>query len=230
MTNLRLLAALMPLLDNFLVRENSGIETVSDLEGMRVVTAIRSNVALERWHLALLATGGVSPDGIEALTVASLPDGIRMLIEGRTDATAIGLDTGLARQADATIPGGVRFVSIGSDYSKLVDALPGSSAHTAGTESVGIHTSTKVGRFDTYLNTGTHISDADAYLIVKTIYENWEMLQSDYVLLQNISVDMLVPSNNPNPYHPGAIKYWREVGVWTSEHEKNQTHLLMRLN
>lgn len=227
MTNLRLLAALMPLYDNYLVRADSEIEMMTDLEGKRVVTAFRSNVALERWHFALLATAGLSPDDVQTVTVASLPDGIRMLTEGRADATAIGLDTGLVRQADATIPGGVRFVGIGSDQQKLSDTLPGAGVYIASPESAGIPMPTAVGRFDTYLNTGTHISNSDAYLVVKTIHENWETLRLDYGLLRPISADMLVPSDSPHPYHPGAIQYWREVGFWTESHEKNQALTLV---
>lgn len=227
MTNLRLLVSLMPLYDNYLVRADSNIEVMADLEGKRVVTAFRSNVALERWHFALLATGGLRPDDIEIVTVASLPDGIRMLTEGRADATAIGLDTGLVRQADATIPGGVRFLGIGSDSQKLSGTLPGAGVYIASPESVGVSMPTVVGRFDTYLNTGAHILNSDAYLIVKTIYENWETLRSDYNLLRPILADMLVPADSPHPYHPGAIQYWREVGLWTDSHELNQALTLM---
>lgn len=226
MSNLRLLVSLMPLLDNFLVRADSGVETVEDLAGLRVITAIRSNVALERWHLAVLETGGLGPEDVEVVSVASLPDGIRMLTEGRADAAPIGLDTALARQADATIPGGVRFVGLGSDESRLLNAMPGARVETADTDSIGIPAPTRVARFDTYLNTGPHISDEDAYLIVKTIHEQWQLLQEDYALLSDISADTIAPADSPHPYHPGAIRYWREVGLWTDAHDSNQARAL----
>jgi len=226
MTNLRLLVSLMPLLDNFLVREDSGIETIEDLAGRRVITAIRSNVALERWHLALLETGGLGSDDIDVVSVGSLPDGIRMLTEGRVDAAPIGLDTALARQADATIPGGVRFVGMGADESKVLESLPGARVDFADSASVGIPESTRVARFDSYLNTGPHVSADDAYLIVKTIHEQWESLRQDYSLLGPVSADMIAPADSPHPYHPGAVRYWREVGLWTNAHETNQTRTL----
>ena len=226
MTNLRLLVSLMPLLDNFLVREDSGIETIEDLAGRRVITAIRSNVALERWHLALLETGGLGSGDINVVSVGSLPDGIRMLTEGRVDAAPIGLDTALARQADATIPGGVRFVGMGADESKVLESLPGARVDLADSASVGIPESTRVARFDSYLNTGPHVSADDAYLIVKTIHEQWESLRQDYSLLSPVSADMIAPADSPHPYHPGAVRYWREVGLWTNAHETNQIRTL----
>ena len=226
MTNLRLLLSLMPLLDNFLVRADAGIETVADLAGHRVITAVRSNVALERWHLGILATGGLGFEDIEALSVASLPDGIRMLTEGRADAAPIGLDTALVRQAHATIPGGVRFVGLGGDESRVLDSVPGARVHVADTASVGIPVPTRVARFDTYLNTGPHISDDDAYLIVRTIHTHWDSLRRDYALLEPITAEMTVPPDSPHPYHPGAVRYWREAGLWTGAHESNQARAL----
>ena len=226
MSNLRLLVSLMPLLDNFLVREDSGIETIEDLAGRRVITAIRANVALERWHLALLETGGLGSGDIDAVSAGSLPDGIRMLTEGRADAAPIGLDTALVRQADATIPGGVRFVGMGADESKVLESLPGARVDVADSDSVGVPEPTRVARFDSYLNTGPHVSGDDAYLIVKTIHEQWESLRKDYSLLSPISADMIAPADSPHPYHPGAVRYWREVGLWTNAHETNQTRTL----
>ncbi len=228
LTNLRLLVSLMPLFDNFLVRADSGARTVADLRGLRVVVPIRSNVALERWHWGLLATAGLGPDDIDAVIVASLPDGIRMLTEGRVDAAPIGLDTALARQADATIPGGIRFLGLGADESKLEDTVPGARIDRATPESVsvGVDEPTRVGRFDSYLNSGPHVSEADAYLIVKTIHEQWESLRRDYALLSAVSAEMIAPSDSPHPYHPGAVQYFREAGLWTDAHEQNQSRTL----
>jgi TRAP transporter TAXI family solute receptor len=228
MANLRLLVALMPLFDNFLVRSESGVRSVEDLRQRRVVIAIRSNVALERFHWAIMATGGLGPDDIEAVSVASLPDGIRMLTEGRVDAAPIGLETALARQADATVPGGIRFIPLGQAESRLVELVPGSRVDTVHPESasVGIQQPLRVARFDTYLNTGAHISDADAHRIVKTIHEQWESLRQDYALLRSITAEMIAPSNSPHPYHPGAVEYFRQAGLWTDAHERNQLRAL----
>lgn len=228
MSNLRLVAAMMPLRDNLMVRADSGMRTIEDLRGRRVVVAIRSNVALERWHWALLATGGLGPDDIDMVSVASLPDGVRLLTEGRVDAAPIGIATALARQAEATIPGGIRFLGVGRDESQLTDTMQGARVDpfTPDMAAVGVPEPTRLARFATYLNTGAHLDDDDAYLIASTIHRQWESLRRDYALLAPVAADDIVPLDSPHPFHPGAARYFREAGLWTEAHERNQVRAL----
>ena len=64
------------------------------------------------------------------------------------------------------------------------------------------------------------MKDEDAYAMAKTMYENWKQMQKDYPPLRGTKLSALVPANNPIPYHPGAAKYWKEVGVWKPANEK----------
>jgi TRAP-type uncharacterized transport system substrate-binding protein len=56
--------------------------------------------------------------------------------------------------------------------------------------------------------------------MAKSMYENWAQLQKDYGPLRGTKQSALVPANNTIPYHPGAVKYWKEVGLWKPENEK----------
>ena len=228
MTNLRLLIKLMPILDNYLVRADSDVRTIADLRGRRVITAVRSNVVLERWHLALLATGGLAPGDVEDVSVGNLPGAIRMLTEGRVDAASTGLYSALALQANSTIRGGVRFIGLGREESALFDSVPVAKVDLVEPKSVsvGIREPTRLARFESYLNTGSHISDEDAYRLVKILHEQWESLRRDYALLSSVSSEMTAPADSPHPYHPGAVQYFREAGLWTDAHARNQTQVL----
>ena len=65
------------------------------------------------------------------------------------------------------------------------------------------------------------LTTTTAYAMAKALYENWKQLQKDYAPLRGVKASELVPANNPMPYHPGAVKFYKEVGLWTPANEKH---------
>jgi uncharacterized protein len=212
----------------YMVRADSDLHSVEDLKGKRVVITFRANAALDQLHTGILATGGLTPSDVTPVTVAGLPEAMRMLTEGRADAVPTGLNTALTLQVNSSVPDGIRYITMGQDEARLAEIMPGAHVITVepGEEGVGIVGPTRVSDMVDYLNTGTHMSDEQAYRIVKTLHENWEALRRDYVQIRPIAADAIAPSDNLHPYHPGAIRYYREVGLWTEAHEANQARLL----
>jgi len=218
---------MFPLPIMYMVRADSDLHSVEDLRGKRVVITFRANAALEQLHTAILATGGLTPDDVDAITVAGLPEAMRMLTEGRADAVPTGLNTALTLQVDSTLSGGIRYITMGRDEAKLAEIMPGSKVVTADDETmVGIEGPTRVAGIVDYLDTGTHLSDEQAYEIIKTIHENWEELRRDYAQIRPVTAEEVAPADSVIPYHPGAIRYYKEAGLWTDAHERNQARLL----
>ena len=103
------------------------------------------------------------------------------------------------------IPGGIRFLGVGSDEARLTETVSGAHVDliTSDTAAVGVPEPTRLARFSTYLNTGAHLSDDDAYLIAGTIHQQWESLRRDYALLAPVAADAIVPSDSPAPLPSG---------------------------
>jgi TRAP transporter TAXI family solute receptor len=228
MRNLRLLGMMFPLPIMYMVAANSDLRRVEDLRGRPVVITFRANAALEQLHTAILATGGLTPADVSPVTVAGLPEAMRMLTEGRAEAVPTGLNTALTLQVNSSLSGGIRYITMGRDEARLAEGMPGSSVITVSPEagSVGIGEPTRVAGILDYLNTGVHRSDEQAYQIIKTIHESWEMLRRDYVQMRSTPAEAVAPADNVIPYHPGAVRYYKEAGLWTDEHERNQARLL----
>jgi len=228
MKNLRLLGMMFPLPIMYMVRADSDLHTVEDLRDKRVVIIFRANAALEQLHTGILATGGLTADDVQPVTVAGLPEAMRMLTEGRADAVPTGLNTALSLQVNSALPGGIRYITMGRDEAKLSEIMPGSSVVTIMPDetSVGLEGPIKVAGIVDYLNTGTHLSDEQAYQIIKVIHQNWAELREDYVQMRSTPAEAVAPVDNLHPYHPGAIRYFKEAGLWTQAHEDNQARLL----
>lgn len=60
---------------------------------------------------------------------------------------------------------------------------------------------------------GPHVSDEHVYKIVKALGENMERVRAIHPSFRNHSVEVLAEKPANIPYHPGALKYYREKSV-----------------
>lgn len=230
MPNLRLLIMLWPIRHSYLVRAESPFRTIEDLAGQRVVTDLAANAFLGPFHRAILETGGLDENDVVAVNAAGLPEGLNLLTQGRVEATPAAIDLALVRQAAATIPGGIRYLRLGVIDPGALERVPGGFIATANPTSVttGFSEPMDVPGFHTFLNTSTALDADDAYEITRVVYENWDRLQRDFPVLAETPRDAIVLADVPIPYHQGAVRYYREQGVWTEAHEVNQVRVLGR--
>lgn len=63
-----------------------------------------------------------------------------------------------------------------------------------------------------FLATQASLSEENVYLITKTIYENLAFLQAIHPATSVMSIEKAI-AGLPLPLHPGAIRYYEEVGV-----------------
>lgn len=65
----------------------------------------------------------------------------------------------------------------------------------------------------TLLVTSTEVSDALAYGVVKALFENLADFRRLHPALWTLAREVMVPSEAVMPIHPGALRYYREVGL-----------------
>ena len=90
---------------------------------------------------------------------------------------------------------------------------------------VGVKGPIKIAAFESYLNISAAVSTEDAYMLDKTLHQNWKALNKDYGATRSVPVDKLAPPINPIPYHDGAVKYFKEAGIWSAANDKQQAML-----
>lgn len=229
MKRLRALLSIYPLGYMYWVRASSGLTRVEDLRGKRVVLDYRSLVPLGRLNRAILASGGLTEHDVVPVTAAGLPEGARLVQEGRADAVAMGYRLPLVEQMNATLPGGgLRFLQMGRDEARVPELMPGAWVATVTPDKsvVGMTGPTRLAMYDTYLNTSTKLAAADAYRIVAALHRGWKQLRKDYVVLAPVAANQICPVKTPLPYHAGAVRYFRKAGLWSAAHDANQARLL----
>lgn len=75
------------------------------------------------------------------------------------------------------------------------------------------------------------LPDDLAYAITKAVWDHRDILYVSRPEFDEFfrNYDLAVSKDNVGPFHDGAIKYWKEVGAWTSEMDKWQKEKLAEL-
>ena len=211
----------------FFTRADDNLKTIADLKGKNVVTRFRAIQGFDKVMDVILATAGMGAADINPITVGGVVDGIRSVSESRTDASVSALGIPPLRQAAATISGGINILSLGPDEDK-VNEIDGLVVKTVKPSKamVGVSEPIRVLHMNVFLNSSTNVSNDDAYELTKIVHSNWKSVQETLPPLRGHQANNMVPSGLSHPFHEGAIRYFKEVGLWTDVHQKQQDALL----
>ncbi|MGB7180514.1 MAG: TAXI family TRAP transporter solute-binding subunit [Burkholderiaceae bacterium] len=230
MSNVRALAMVWNIPYAFIVREDSGIRSVAELKGKKVMITMPTNASLTNLNIASLKTGGLTEQDVTAMTSGGLIKGVEAVTEGRADAAPIATAVPALSKAHNSVPGGLRILPMGDAVSdaEFSAMVPGVSMwmHPPMKSRPYVRDKTKVALYGAYLNISGSMADDDAYLLTKTVHENWEKFQKDYPPTRGVKQNQLAPVPNAIPYHNGAVRFYKEAGLWTADHDKAQASLL----
>ncbi|MAS03862.1 MAG: hypothetical protein CL534_04115 [Ahrensia sp.] len=225
-TNLRSLARVWNIPYAFITRADSGILSADDLRGKRIMGDMPTSQALTLINSAIVRSGGLETSDVNFMSSGGLMDGITAVVEGRADAAPVATTMPVLLESQASVSGGLRIVANGShaDEGFFAREVKGVSASVAepNEKRPFIIGETPIVSYDTLLVANDAMSEDDAYAITKALYDNWADLQSDIGPLRGIAQNQLALPEPSVPYHAGAIKFYKEVGLWTDEHERHQ--------
>ena len=196
--------------------EGSGIETLADLKGKRVSTGSPGS-ATEIMASRAIDVIGLDKDKDMQRERLGVAESVNALTDKRIDAFFwVG---GIPTAAIATLAttAGVRMKLI--DHADIVDKmndkygkLYSKSRIKAGTYP-GYKTDCDVAEVWNLIVTGNRMSDEDAYNIAKTLVEKKDDIVKVHKEAESFSLDNQVQDRSPIPFHPGALKYFKEKGV-----------------
>ena len=80
--------------------------------------------------------------------------------------------------------------------------------------------------YDTYLAAGKNTPDHVVEAALKALFDNESQLGPIHPMLREWTRDRAAGADVTIPYHPGAIRFFKERGVWKPEMDKIQQQLL----
>jgi TRAP transporter TAXI family solute receptor len=206
-----------PFTGSLMVRDKSEIKQPGDLKGKRIAWDFGGHAITHTWQMAALEVAGVKPSDLVQVRFSNLNDAIRSVPEGKVDVTFAAIGIGINEEANAMEP--IRFLSLpDNDNSNKILAKYGASI-VKQEPAAGIRSDTRVIGYPLHLASSTKVSDRTVSALLKVWWDNLAELQTIHPQFKKWTKDVQAITNFTVPYHPGAVKFYKEVGVWSAKHD-----------
>jgi TRAP transporter TAXI family solute receptor len=226
--NTRLIMRGSPLSVSMVVKKDSLIKTVHDVKGKRMTGEYPANVAIWFHLYAGLASAGYTWDDVKVVPVPAVNDGVDAIVQGRADVTNHAIGAAKVREADASV--GVRYISLDCSprgEERVKKAVPGYYLTTLKSgASPGVVGDTCVLTYDIYLVGHKALQGEVVQATLKAIWDNIEKLPPLNPQFKEWTRERAASAEVTMAYHPAAVQFYKEKGVWSAKMDEAQKKLL----
>jgi TRAP transporter TAXI family solute receptor len=208
---LRGISAMYPNYIQIVARADAGIKTLADLKGKRIsVGAAKSGTELNA--RAVLKAAGIEYKDFAKVEYLPYDQSVELLKNRQIDVTLQSAGLGNPALRDLATSVDVVFVPVSAaEVAKI-----GDKAYVAGTipantykgQAQAVPTASVIN----FLVTHQGVSPDAVYKMTKAMYENLDQLVAAHAAAKGIKREKAA-ADMPIPLHPGAEKYYREVGL-----------------
>ncbi|BCB71628.1 C4-dicarboxylate ABC transporter substrate-binding protein [Vreelandella aquamarina] len=195
---------------NVVMREDSGVTSMAELDGARLNPGITGS-ATEATTIAVMETLGLTPEYVRGSTtdvVAGVKDNrmagyVKSGVGEKLDGSSMDIATftpiqvlSLSDEQAETLNEQMPDISVVNIPEGAADGMP---AYTTWSFGLAMHASPE-------------LDEETAYQIVKAVMENPEPQVSALANLADVDIAELTLSSGTVPFHPGAARYFEEQG------------------
>jgi TRAP transporter TAXI family solute receptor len=211
---------------------DSKAKTFKDIKGLRApyipgAAAYNANMAS---HLAF---GGFTMDDMKKVVCSGYVDALGAMVERKLDIAFAAPATPKVREAFAA--NGGRWLPMPHNdkeaWARLNKLAPWFSKGVL-TAGPGLKQgqSVEMAAFPYQLYAYENLDSDIVYAFVKSMHKGYDIFKGMHKILPGWTLEQAVKDPSPIPYHEGAIRYFKEVGVWTAEMDKRQAQQVKNFN
>jgi TRAP transporter TAXI family solute receptor len=206
-----------PFTAGLLIRDKLDVKQISDLKGKRLAWDYGGHAINQAWQNAVMEAGGLKPSDVQQVRVSNLNDGVRAVPEGKVDAAFTAVGIGVVEEANAMES--IRIVSMpNTDAANKILGRYGASV-VKSDPATGIKGDTYVIGYPLQLVSSAKVSDKTIATLLKAWWDNLAELQTIHPLLKRWTKETQALTNFTVPYHSGAVRFYKEVGLWSAKHD-----------
>lgn len=202
------------------------IKSVGDMKGTSLFLQVRHHDQVTATQVMLQDFGLTYDKDVKIIPVRSPREAIQGILTGRGDGMAYGAIPGLAQVKQAKK--GFHTISIPMRTLKKISAAEpvwGATTLRAGSNPLKPETDVSTLELGCGISTGTHNSADTVYQVLKAIYDHHDEWKGVHPIAKRWALKKAT-QNAVQPFHKGAIRYYKEKGVWDAKMEAKQKALL----
>lgn len=211
--DVRILSVAHTLQTAFFVRKDSRFKTIADMKAARVALGYSAMRTIDLLTRAMLATAGLTERDVKPVLVPNVVRSADDFASGAADMFFFAFGGPKVRETDASIP--LRVLEIdekGMPAARKVSPYGFLTSVQPGPIYIGVEKPMKVYSFDNLFLINAKVSDEMAYKILDTLEKNRADLAAVQPVLKAFSATRGYKKYDM-PYHPGALKYYKEHNI-----------------
>ncbi|WP_150538997.1 TAXI family TRAP transporter solute-binding subunit [Actinobacillus vicugnae] len=210
---LRAIFSIYPEPFTLVVRNDSTIQTIDDLQGKKVNVGVDGSGTQATMNVLLKTKGWTEANFKEALKLTPAEMGIA-LCEKNVDAISYNVGHPNVALKETARSCDIRLVPVADDVvSKLVAQQ---NYYAKATIPANVYKNVKqaVDSFGVYatLVSSSDVSDEQVYTLVKAVFENFARFKKSHPAFAHLSEQEMIKNALSAPLHSGAVKYYKERG------------------
>ncbi len=208
---LRAIAGIYPNYIQIVASADSGIKTLADLKGKRIsVGAPKSGTELNA--RAIFKAAGLSYKDFSRVEYLPFGESVELIKNRQLDVTLQSAGLGVASLRDLATAVKIVVVPIPADVVKKVGDPAYQPAVIPANTYEGQSTGVQTAAVQNFLVTHAGVPADTVYKMTKSMFDNLDQLVAAHKAASGIKREE-APKNTPVPLHPGAQRYYRELGL-----------------
>jgi len=210
----------------------SGITKPEDLRGKRLAY-VPANSSVNIKIEPILAFAGLTMNALQIVQFPSYGASLRALIDGRADAAGAAPAAAVLRELEAS-PRGISWVALDpanrEGWRRAQAAVPFVEpfAETIGAGLSDQHPVSMMGYRYPMITVQAAMPEAEVYAVLKAIAGTFDLYKAANPIMPRWDVRKAGTPPMDAAFHAGAIRYLKEIGVWTADSQAWQDRTLRR--